>query len=150
MSAKRLELNLEKMLIGTIEMVYFEKVEDVWETGLRSIVELLPRTMQISLVKIRTLQFPLGWGAHIHIFVFTDSKNNRFQKKLLVQNTNIWICLPPQLPSWIRHCKEKVWHLVLVEKGLLINARYFVELKCGVRFESNTFSFNFIIKLYYS
>ena len=29
------------------------------------------------------------WGDHIHIFVFTDCKNNRFQKKLIVQNTNI-------------------------------------------------------------
>jgi hypothetical protein len=28
-------------------------------------------------------------GADIHIFVFTDSKNNRFQKKLIGQNTNI-------------------------------------------------------------
>ncbi len=30
-----------------------------------------------------------GGGAHIHIFVFTDHKNNRFQKKLIVQNMNI-------------------------------------------------------------
>ena len=28
-------------------------------------------------------------GAHIHIFVFTDRKNNRFQKKLMMHNTNI-------------------------------------------------------------
>ena len=28
-------------------------------------------------------------GAHIHIFVFTDCKNNRFQKKLMMHNTNI-------------------------------------------------------------
>jgi hypothetical protein len=27
--------------------------------------------------------------ADIHIFVFTDCKNNRFQKKLIGQNTNI-------------------------------------------------------------
>jgi hypothetical protein len=32
-------------------------------------------------------------GADIHIFVFTDCKNNRFQKKLIGQNTNI--CPPP-------------------------------------------------------
>ena len=31
----------------------------------------------------------IGGGAHIHIFVFADHKNNRFQKKLIVQNTNI-------------------------------------------------------------
>ncbi len=27
----------------------------------------------------------------MHIFMFTDRKNNRFQKKLIVQNTNIYI-----------------------------------------------------------
>ena len=31
-----------------------------------------------------------NWGgADIHIYVFTQNKNNRFQKKLTVQNTNI-------------------------------------------------------------
>jgi hypothetical protein len=34
-------------------------------------------------------------GADIHIFVCTDCKNNRFQKKLIGQNTNIWISAPP-------------------------------------------------------
>ena len=28
-------------------------------------------------------------GVHIHIFVFTDRKNNTFQKGLITQNTNI-------------------------------------------------------------
>ena len=36
-----------------------------------------------------------GGGAHIHIFVFTDHENNRFQTKLTVQNMNISICAPP-------------------------------------------------------
>ena len=27
-------------------------------------------------------------GANIHIFVFTHGKNNRFQKKLIMQNKN--------------------------------------------------------------
>ena len=31
----------------------------------------------------------IGGGADIHIYVFTHHKNNRFQKKLIVQNTNI-------------------------------------------------------------
>ena len=31
----------------------------------------------------------LSGGAHIHICVFTDCKNNRFQKKLMMQNMNI-------------------------------------------------------------
>ena len=30
-----------------------------------------------------------GGGAHIHIFEFTDHKNNRFQTKLIAQNMNI-------------------------------------------------------------
>ena len=37
-----------------------------------------------------------NWGgANIHIFVFIDHKNNRFQKKLIMQNTTIWIFAPP-------------------------------------------------------
>ena len=28
-------------------------------------------------------------GANVHIFVFTDCKNNRFQKKLIKQNAHI-------------------------------------------------------------
>ena len=28
-------------------------------------------------------------GVHIHIFMFTNRKNNRFQKKSVGQNTNI-------------------------------------------------------------
>jgi hypothetical protein len=45
-----------------------------------------------------------NWRANIHIFVFTDHKNNRLQKKLIMQNTKIWIFAPsPQLSSWRRH-----------------------------------------------
>ena len=36
-----------------------------------------------------------GGGADIHIFVFTHHKNNWFEKKLIVQNPNIWISAPP-------------------------------------------------------
>ena len=28
-------------------------------------------------------------GGHIHVFMFTDHKNNHFQKKFIVQKTNI-------------------------------------------------------------
>ena len=31
----------------------------------------------------------LGGGGHIHMFVFTNCNDNRFQKELIVQNTNI-------------------------------------------------------------
>ena len=34
-------------------------------------------------------------GANIHVFVFTDRKNNRFQKKLVRQNADIWIFATP-------------------------------------------------------
>ena len=33
-------------------------------------------------------------GVHIHIFVSTNYKNNQFEKKLIVLNTNIWIWKP--------------------------------------------------------
>ena len=36
-----------------------------------------------------------NWGANIRIFVFTNCKNNRFQKKLIKQNAHIWIFAPP-------------------------------------------------------
>ena len=39
-----------------------------------------------------------GGGADIHIYVFMHHKNNRFQKRLIVQNTNIWISAPPSPP----------------------------------------------------
>jgi hypothetical protein len=36
-----------------------------------------------------------GEGVYIHIFMSTYRKNNRFQKKSVRQNTNIWIYPPP-------------------------------------------------------
>ena len=44
-----------------------------------------------------------NWAASIHIFMFTDHQNNRFENKLTVQNTNIWICTS-QLSSLLRQC----------------------------------------------
>ena len=38
-------------------------------------------------------------GANIHISLLTDCKNNRFQKKLITQNTNILIFAPPNYRS---------------------------------------------------
>ena len=40
-----------------------------------------------------------GGGANIHISLLTDCKNNRFQKKLITQNTNILIFAPPNYRS---------------------------------------------------
>ena len=44
-----------------------------------------------------------GGGAHVHRYVFTQHKNNRFQKKLIVQ-TGIYEYQPPppQLSSLLR------------------------------------------------
>ena len=42
----------------------------------------------VSLLQWRS-QLDKWGGGHIHIFVFTDRKNNQFQKKLIMQNTNI-------------------------------------------------------------
>ena len=63
-----------------------------------------------------------NWGgANIHIFVFTDLKNNRFQKKLIMQNTIYEYCPPPppQLSIFLRHC---FGHQIVFD----INARYTV------------------------
>ena len=39
--------------------------------------------------------------------MFTDRKDNRFQKKLITQNTNIVNIRPsPQLSSWLRHWRK--------------------------------------------
>ena len=83
-------------------------------------------------------------GALIHIFVFTDLKNNPFQKKVIGQNTNIWIISPPpHLPMmdlrmarkgiYLRPLKEPfgfgVWHDHMIPLGccsVLLN--YFVSL----------------------
>ena len=51
--------------------------------------------ISVIILILRTLCYYSGvansinTGAHIHIFVFTYHKNNRFQKKLIVQNMNI-------------------------------------------------------------
>ena len=41
-------------------------------------------------------------GVHIHIFVFTDRKNNKIQTRLITQNTNIWIWTPKKLSIFLR------------------------------------------------
>jgi hypothetical protein len=43
----------------------------------------------ITVVLWRSQLDKWGGGDHIHIFVFTDLKNNQFQKKLIMQNTNV-------------------------------------------------------------
>jgi hypothetical protein len=54
--------------------------------------------------------------ANIHIFVFTDLKNNWLQRKLIRQNANIWILPPsPQLSSLLRH-----WLLSLLNMVRLV------------------------------
>ena len=52
-----------------------------------------------------------NWGPDIHIFMLTHHKNNWFQKKLIVQNPNIWISAP-QLSSLLRPC----YHIIPTNK----------------------------------
>ena len=55
------------------------------------------RTIGVAIIRLNGItiksqcrsKFDNLGGAHIHIFVFTDHKNNRFQKKLITQTTNI-------------------------------------------------------------
>ena len=50
--------------------------------------------------------------ADTRIFVFTDCKNNRFQKKLMIQNTNIRISAPP--PNYRSSAApEELWSMVI-------------------------------------
>ena len=43
----------------------------------------------LLVVKSQGQQVHNWGGGGIHLFMFTQSKNNRFQKKLIMQNTNI-------------------------------------------------------------
>jgi hypothetical protein len=56
--------------------------------------------------------------AHIHIFVFTNHKNNRFQKKLITQNTNTtllylrncqWLVVSHREVFWTRYFSVFMW-----------------------------------------
>ena len=59
-----------------------------------------------------------GGGVNIHIYMFTHHKNNRFQKKLIVQNTNIWISAPP--PNY-RACYGPVYEYSGIGSRAIVN-----------------------------
>jgi hypothetical protein len=61
------------------------KLADTSNTMLLTPNTLLPEMPGI----VRGAGISIIAGADIHIIVFTDCKNNRFQKKLIGQNTNI-------------------------------------------------------------
>ena len=44
---------------------------------------------EISSNSVQGRRKTVNLGAHIHIFVLVERKNNRFQKELIMQNTNI-------------------------------------------------------------
>jgi hypothetical protein len=87
--------------------------------SLQSWVELVARLSASGIQRRRNID---NWGgADIHIFVFTDCKNNRFQKKLIGQNTNIWISAPPiiDIPAPLlgytfvfQACERPICHIV--------------------------------------
>ena len=64
-----------------------------------------------------------GGGADIHIYVFTHHKNNRFQKKLIVQNTNIKP--PPQIIDLATALKIGKGTCILSEIAILARYVYF-------------------------
>ena len=58
-----------------------------WRTCCKLLCKTKYRYFEISGVAKSIIRG--GVGDHIHIFVFTDLQNNRLQKKLVMQNTNI-------------------------------------------------------------
>ena len=71
----------------------------------------------------------------IHIFVFTDCKNNRFQKKLIGQNTNMNICPPPPPPIIDIQAPLQECHIIPVNAHFLESGVYFGDITeaVGVR-----------------
>jgi hypothetical protein len=50
----------------------------------------------MNVVECSGVASSISGGTYSYIRIqFTDRKNNQFQKKLIMQNTNIWICPPP-------------------------------------------------------
>ena len=68
---------------------------NVWDkVGLRYIIHITSQHIMYSRSVMLSVQWRRqrdnwGGGANIYIFVFTDHKNNEFQKKLIIQNTKI-------------------------------------------------------------
>ena len=80
---------IERKLHGHILSSLF-RVENQSSSSLgRQNLDLLFYGMKLSSDGRGGGRWIIGGGAHIYIFVFTDCKSNRFQKKLVVQNTNI-------------------------------------------------------------
>ena len=95
MSSENLNKIEITVILLRIKSIYHLQLEDVREIDLMAIFE----TFVIRPVASSTIG-----RAHIHIFMYSDHKNNRFQKKLIVQNTNMNMSPPPQLSSWLRPC----------------------------------------------
>ena len=86
-----------------------------------------------------------GWG-DIHIFVFTDRKNNQFQKKLITAEHEYVPPPPPPPPhlsSWLRHCQHHFWHQgfrklypASYPGSLVINSGFRVWVSCYARGDS--------------
>jgi hypothetical protein len=98
--ANKLTLNVNKteyMLIGSRQRQSQINTEPILSIGSESIKRVSStKTLGVIVDECITWKDHIHrhrkidkWGDHIHIFVFTDLKNNRFQKKVTMQNTNI-------------------------------------------------------------
>ena len=93
--------------VHTMSTRYWEKVLNIWNIWDTYHTVTWREKIVILLSKLENW----GGGADFHILVFIDHENNRFQKKFIVQNMNIWISALPQLSSLLWPCEiqSRVW-----------------------------------------
>jgi hypothetical protein len=77
----------DQEMVALLEFMVFKIIFPGGSLGANYVITL--RIQALSLVESIGVERSISEGDHIHIFVFTDLKNNRFQKKLIMQNTNI-------------------------------------------------------------
>ena len=61
--------------------------------------------------------------------MFTDCKNNRFRKKLMMQNTNIWISPPPPIMDLLPPVVNTTWSQISLLR------KYFQDSKKWLQFQ---------------
>ena len=76
-------------------LIYWDQIPSNFYAILGHYEDIVNNIRIQNVVKSRAVASSIIGGADIHIFVFTNHKNNWFQKKLIVQNLNIWISAPP-------------------------------------------------------
>ena len=109
-------------MLYSIFCIFYKKIFILFIICSISNIIVVPHVNIVTYVNVSyravTIDAIIGVGGHIHIFMYTYRKNNRFQKKSVRQNTNIWICPPPpQLSRLVTalisciHLTYEVFHL---------------------------------------